>query len=155
MGGHKVDLGCVSQRPDALTRASKTDCVAGKPSRSQYNNFCNHWLISISIITVREPLLLQQPGSSDAPAGAHREHSCRSCNKAVGGQDAKKLGHSCWLYFVAHGKDPSLYEHTNNEAGKYKADLSQAEAVQLLAAKLSKNSRHKRNAAKRKRDGNV
>ena len=28
----------------------------------------------------REPLRLRQPGSSDAPAGAHREHSC---NKAV------------------------------------------------------------------------
>ena len=103
----------------------------------------------------REPLQLRQPGSSDAPAGAHREHSCRSCNKAVGGQDAKKLGHSCWLYLVAHGKDPLLYEHTKKEAGNYKADLSQAEAVQLLAAKLIKNSRHKRNVAKRARDENT
>ena len=97
----------------------------------------------------REPLWLRQPASSDAPAGAHRMHLCRPCNKAVAGQDAKKLGHSCWLYLVAHRKDPSVYEHTKKEAGKYKADLSQAEAVQLLAAKLSKNVKHPRNASKR------
>lgn len=67
---------------------------------------------------------------------------------AVAGQDAENLGHSCWL-FVAHRKDPSLYEHTKKEAGNCKADSSHAEAVQLLAAKLSKNVTHLENAAKR------
>ena len=32
------------------------------------------------------------------------------------------------------------------QAEKYKADLSQTEAVQLLAAKFTKNSKHPRNA---------
>ncbi len=60
-------------------------------------------------------------------------------------------------FFVAHGKDSSLYEHTKKEAGKYKADLSHVEAVQLLAAKLklSKNVRQAKNAAKLARNEKV
>jgi len=70
-----------------------------------------------------------------APAGAHRKHSCRPCNKAVAGQDAKNIfwdGHPRWLYLVAHGKDSLLTEHIKKDAEKYKIDLLQAKAEHLL-----------------------
>ena len=90
-------------------------------------HFCHDWLASISIITGQRAFT--------APAGAHRKHSCRPCNKAVAGQDAKNIfwdGHPRWLYLVAHGKDSLLTEHIKKDAEKYKIDLLQAKVEHLL-----------------------
>ena len=90
-----------------------------------------------------------------AAVGVHRKYCCRPCDKAVVGQDAKKIGHFCWLHLVAHGKGPLLNEHTKKDAEIYTVDFLQAKAEHLLATKLSKIEKQPRNAAKHARNVNV
>ncbi len=74
-------------------------CRQAKQKSIQH--FCHDCIASIIIITGQRAFT--------APEGAHRDYSCRLCNKAFAGQDANNIfwdGLSCWLYLVAHGKTP-------------------------------------------------
>lgn len=102
----------------------------------------------------KEALHLRAPGIGDAPSGSVNEKHCKKCEKVVAGSRAKMLGHSCWHYLVAHGKDPMQYDHAKAryKSKEYPKLMSQEEALQWLEQNKNKSSRHPRNRAKRMRD---